>query len=569
MSFLLKRLAVFSSILLLFTGCLQDLESNAPVSASLSEEEEGDPAEVVIGERLFLETRFAQFFQKNFNGDFNVALIQGDPVMNLTQALSGNFPGPFKGQSMNCRACHLVDEQWGVLGGGMRTYSDFARRSPIPAREDGQQFAPRNSPALVNATLPHNADTFLHFDGEFSTIEDLVRATLLGRNYGWLADEENEAILHVADVIRFDSGSGSLAQDFSGLSYSELLLGESANIPEEYLLPVEYRLDVSNASSDQILNAVAKLIGAYVNSLVFAQNENGEFAGSPYDVFLQKNNLPARPNPGESDLAYSRRLLDLIKKLSKPQYVSSLDRNFAFHDQEFLFGPTELEGLRIFLSEPPSLPLSSSVKTFGKTGNCLACHAAPAFSDFRFHNTGIAQEEYDSIHGDGSFSSLSIPSLAIRNLNPSDYLPPSSLYPNAAGKFIDIPALNKPGRTDLGLWNRYANEANPKSQAGLNYLLCKMFKDQAASCTPEDLLPFTISLFKTPGLRDLGDSAPYFHNGSKDTLEDTVQHYLDFSTLSQNGKMRNPPLEFQSIAIQPQDIAPLAAFLRSLNEDYN
>jgi len=54
---------------------------------------------------------------------------------------------------MNCRACHLVDEQSGVSGGGNRTYDDFARRSPIPAREDGLATTPRQSPPLVNASL--------------------------------------------------------------------------------------------------------------------------------------------------------------------------------------------------------------------------------------------------------------------------------------------------------------------------------------------------------------------------------------------------------------------------------
>ncbi|HBH81667.1 MAG TPA: hypothetical protein DDY39_17720, partial [Nitrospira sp.] len=52
-------------------------------------------------------------------------------------------PGPFKGRSMNCRACHLVDDVLEAPGGGMRSYTDFARRSPIPARADGKTVAVR------------------------------------------------------------------------------------------------------------------------------------------------------------------------------------------------------------------------------------------------------------------------------------------------------------------------------------------------------------------------------------------------------------------------------------------
>jgi hypothetical protein len=42
---------------------------------------------------------------------------------------------------MNCQQCHLVDEKgYGEFGDhtlGNRTYADFARRTPIPRRDDG------------------------------------------------------------------------------------------------------------------------------------------------------------------------------------------------------------------------------------------------------------------------------------------------------------------------------------------------------------------------------------------------------------------------------------------------
>src|SRR5262245_59870842 len=101
-------------------------------------EEETDPPEVVIGERLFLETRFAQFFQAHAAGDMNAVLTQGDPVMNTLDTMAGPIPGPFPGAGMNCRQCHLVDDAKDTTGGGNRSYADFARHSPIPTREDGR-----------------------------------------------------------------------------------------------------------------------------------------------------------------------------------------------------------------------------------------------------------------------------------------------------------------------------------------------------------------------------------------------------------------------------------------------
>ena len=61
----------------------------------------------------------------------------GDPVLDVTETLDTPLPGPFAGQSINCRACHLVDEQGGVPDGGNRTYADFTRRSSVPTRDDG------------------------------------------------------------------------------------------------------------------------------------------------------------------------------------------------------------------------------------------------------------------------------------------------------------------------------------------------------------------------------------------------------------------------------------------------
>lgn len=115
-------------------------------------EEEADPAEVAIGERLFLETRFAQHFFALSGGDVNAA-VPADPVMDDTVTTNDPLPGPFVGLSMNCRACHLVDEHTGVPGAGNRTYSDFARRSPVAERLDGQRTTVRNAPPLVNASL--------------------------------------------------------------------------------------------------------------------------------------------------------------------------------------------------------------------------------------------------------------------------------------------------------------------------------------------------------------------------------------------------------------------------------
>jgi cytochrome c peroxidase len=548
-------------------------------SGALAQE---DPAEVTIGERLFLETRFAEFFAQN-QIDANTPLPAGDPVVESTETTNGSLPGPFAGESMNCRSCHLVDEHLDSPGGGMRTYADFARRSPIPARHDGKLVAPRNSPSLVNASLPRPNGLILHFDGEFPSIEALVRGTLTGRNYGWLPNEGPLAVAHIARVIREDDGSGALASDFGG-AYRTVLLGVDPSLPPELVLPAEFRIDVDRASDEEIVDAVARLIAAYVEQLVFATDAEGEFAGSPYDAFLAANALPNAPAPGESAAAYTRRLRAALDRLTNPAFVS--DGPFEFHAADRVFGPQELQGLRIFLRPAPARRLNAKEIAAGGIGNCASCHVAPNFTDFGFHNTGVAQFEYDGLHGAGTFASLPVPTLAERNAHPNRWLPATAAHPNAQEPYRSVPAPDAPGLTDLGLWNIYANhDFRGAIQGKLWRTLCDQQLALAGvtartpahqirsitrrRCTPNALLAASVAQFKTPGLRDLPHSAPYMHNGQQDTLEDVVALYRRAASDARAGRLRNAAPELRGIALLPADVDALAAFMRSLNEDYN
>jgi hypothetical protein len=528
-----------------------------------AEEEQPDPAEVAIGERLFLETRFAQFFFAHSRGDANAMIPTGEPTMDYTVTTSALLPGPFAGASMNCRSCHLVDEQSGPAGGGIRTYTDFARRSPIPQRADRKLTTARNSPPLVNASIGRR-NFLLHFDGEFTSPEELVIGTFTGRNFGWLPHERRRAIRHIAHIIRHDDGKGDLAREFGG-SYRMVLKGTDPNIPSELRLPRRFRIDVRWATDEEILDTVAKLVGTYLRQLLFAQEESRNFSASPYDVFLRTNALPTLPHRHESDLEFSRRLLKSVERLRQPRFVTPDDGSFEFHEQAFVFGPLELEGLKVFLREPKKLPLTSGALAQGGIGNCVACHAAPDFTDFGFHNTGAAQDEYDSIHGDGSFATLLIPDLHTRNANFNVFLPPTARHPFAAGPFLDIPSADRPGATDLGLWNVFANPDIPGPQGRIRNLLCRTGR----RCVDRSLLDQTIAIFKTPGLRDLGHAGPYLHTGRADSLANVIGLYGKFSALARAGKMLNADPLLEGIAIQPSDGDALVAFLKSLNEDYD
>jgi len=597
-----------------------------------------------VGERLFLETRFSEYFFTNSGGNANFKLTQGDPVVNTTVTINSNLPGPFAGQAMNCRACHMVEEHENF---GNRTYADFARRSPIPANGDGRTQTPRNAIELVDSLLPHSTPLFLHYDGQFATAQDLIIGTLTGRNFGWKPSEYATAVAHIASIIRNDSGGGALAIQYGSWPYWQAFAG-GEEIQSQYQILPAYRLSdvtVTNiaaanyVSDEQIVQDVAALIQAYLETLVFSQDASGQFNGSPYDVFLIKNGLPRQPAGNETPLQYSQRLLQLIVNLPNPQFVTDpADGHFETHDQTFQFGPTELAGLKIFFAVPQK-PASAGIQ--GATGNCVACHTPPAFTDFLFHDTGAAQEEYDAIHGTGSFMTLAIPELSERQTNYDAYLEPTTNHPNATGMFITPPTLAQPGQVDLGLWNVFANPDIPVPQAGLRQILPLLVPAPApqisgvtmtgtnlivtgtggapgwtyyvssstslappstnwniistntfdseggfnftspilasaqgfywvsvAPPSPALVLPRMIALFKTPNLRDLGSSDPYLHTGRMDTLEDVISFYQSFSTLARAGAVRNAAPELSRISLDNAAVLPLAAYLRSLNEDY-
>ena len=395
-------------------------------------ESDSTPAADSIGEALFLDTRFAEFFAANMVG-VNQPLPSGDPVVAEVQTTSTPLPGPFAGQSINCRSCHFVTEFEGVQGGGNRTYSDFTTRSPLPLSQqqpNGFTHTPRNSMQMVDSFTSRSGPLFLHFDGEFASGEDLVVGTLTGRNFGWLPSQYNQAIAHIARIIREDDGSGQLAADrLDGLSYSVIFKGTDPRITPDILLPPSQRLDVSTASDTQVVNEIAMCIAQYMKDLLFQRDQFGRYIGSPYDNFIRVNHLPQAPLAGESKAHYNLRLYQQVVALQNPIYITPADGSFKYHNQPYQFGPLELQGLKIFLSA------ASAGADNAHAGNCAACHQAPDFSDFVFHNSGVSQEEYDAVNGSGAFMNLNIPDNATRIASFNLYMPASANHPNASEAF--------------------------------------------------------------------------------------------------------------------------------------
>jgi hypothetical protein len=71
-------------------------------------------------------------------------------------------------------------------------------------------------------------------------------------------------------------------------------------------------------------------------------------------------------------------------------------------------------------------------------------------------------------------------------------------------------------------------------------------------------------LFKTPGLRNVEFSGPYFHNGGQATLEHVVDFYSRAGDFPGGGNIGRGVRRF---SLSPDDRAALVAFLKSLTDD--
>lgn len=397
------------------------------------------------------------------------------------------FSSPQGDLQNSCASCHLLDED----PQGMRAHTDFFSRSWVPWRgADPRREELRNSPTILDAALMPR----LHFDGEFNSLEDLVRGTLAGRPMGWLPGEADQAFDRVYGILLKDTGEGSDHADNYRADFK-----------------AAYGVDPGDLGKAEAIDRAVKAIADYMRTLKTART-------TPYDRFVRANALDASPTPGEDPKLFARRLLDNIVALERKRALKLPGE----------FGAAALKGLKVFF------------RTNGAaaTGDCIACHTPPLFTDLSFHNMGISQSEYDQVNGDGSFAGLQIPAAA-------DAHRPSP-------RFREIPSKRKPGCADLGHWNFVDLKGSSLRRSGE---------------TDDQFLQRMIAAFKTPTLRDLAFTQPYMHTGGFSTIESALTELMRLSELARAGKVREGDEELTRIRITDADIPSLVAFLKSLNED--
>ncbi len=157
-----------------------------------------------------------------------------------------------------------------------------------------------------------------------------------------------------------------------------------------------------------------------------------------------------------------------------------------------------------------SWPLPSAGAANAHAGNCASCHQAPDFSDFVFHNNGVSQAEYDAANGSGRVHESVCARQRrthrkLQRLHAGVRDSPECLRGVSACSSAGQLPVCRPGALEYLSESRY-----PQPPGQSTSFVCASGKD----CSVDQGLASTIAQFKTPVLRDLEDSAPYFHNGS-------------------------------------------------------
>ncbi len=237
------------------------------------------------------------------------------------------------GFAIACSVCHALGES--VPGKPERFYADHTPTSLTANRETTD----RNAQTLADA---FRAETF-GWDGSRDSMEDMILDKLVGRQYGWSAEDRDDGIDNAAYVL-LNEGHNAI----SGTPY----LDQFQEV---------YGLDLESLPRPEVAAAAARALADYTRTLRFTMT-------SRWDAFAEQNRFRKQPNDGEDLLNYAASIESRI--------FNQEGRNLIRRPEGFT--ETAYEGFKTFFR----------VFDVESVGNCVRCHVPPTFSDYALHGTG-------------------------------------------------------------------------------------------------------------------------------------------------------------------------------------
>ncbi|KZL17923.1 Cytochrome c551 peroxidase precursor [Pseudovibrio axinellae] len=204
---------------------------------------------------------------------------------------------------------------------------------------------------------------------------------------------------------------------------------------------------------------------------------------------------------------------------SEEDAAVNLAKALAAYQETLVTGRTSFDAFRDALAsgdlaKAGQYPLGAQrgFQIFAGKGRCTFCHVGPFFSNGEFHDIGLPYFlEEGGVDGGRT--------LALKELKTNPY--------TLASTFSDDPQHTGAWRVDT-LIPRHSD----------------------------------FGIFRVPSLRNLNETAPYMHDGSKQTLADVARHYsqVDIERLHADGEAIIRPFD-----LSEDELFDLVAFLESLS----
>jgi len=369
-------------------------------------------------------------------------------------------PQVSRSEARSCASCHAPDHGW----------SD-----PDPTSADDVGDTRRHSQTILDAAFNPSA----HWDGEFGSVEDLVLARVgtpitgsEGGGYGGAPGAPADPVTPRAPRGRGpETGAPDRARPHGG----GITPATPGSAPADPFAPARRPLRSEVDVPATVLPVVADRIQA-----------NGRYAEAFQAAFGSRKVTLARLATAIAAFVHS------VESTTSP-----FDRHRA--GETGALSAAAERGLALFE---------------GRAG-CSECHIAkgehPLFTDFDFHNTGVAWDIDLNQFAKGSFDGLR--ARLIRGRLPTD-----ADFRTAATALMDR------GRQGITQGTR------------------------------------DVRAFKTPTLRDVARRKPYMHDGRFDTLKDVVRYYADGC-----GTDTEKDARLRGFQATPAEVDDLVAFLESLS----
>jgi cytochrome c peroxidase len=216
----------------------------------------------------------------------------------------------------------------------------------------------------------------------------------------------------------------------------------------------------------------------------------------PLEATVKALATPVYVNFGKAIAAYERRIISRNSRFD--QFYEEITTGVVTSDK---LSEREIAGLKLFVGK----------------GACVSCHKGANFSDWKFHNTGVAQTG--------------------ANVPPED-----------RGRADGISKVVSDEFNCTSPWS----DAPDKAGCEVNELL-------SSGAAPD---PAALGAFKTPSLRSVSLTAPYLHTGTLGSLEEVIDLYDRGGDAS--GFSGSVDGNIHQLHLSEQEKAALTDFLQAL-----